>query len=192
MATIYFDKDADLAELAGKAIGIIGYGNQGRAQALNLRDSGQRVIVGNRDDAYGQQALADGFELVSISEAAQASDILLMLLPDEIAAEEYDADIASTMRPGKALVFASGYNVYFGFIRPSAGADVIMVAPSMIGTGVRSSFLDGTGFPSLIGVAQDATGRALATALALAKGIGSTRMGAVLSSFEEETLVDLP
>jgi ketol-acid reductoisomerase len=126
-----------------------------------------------------------------LPEAAARGDVLLLLTPDEVQPEVYERDIVPSLRPGKALVFASGFNIYYGFIQPPPTVDVVMVAPEMIGVGVREHFLDGTGYPTLIGVEQDATGQALAIALAIAKASGSTRMGAIMSSFEEETLIDL-
>jgi ketol-acid reductoisomerase len=191
MTEIYFDADVDMTILQDKTVALLGYGNQGRSQALNFRDVGLNIVIGNREDEYRQQALADGFAPVSLPEAAARGDVLLLLTPDEVQPEVYERDVVPSLRPGKALVFASGFNVYYGFIRPPADVDVVMVAPEMIGLGVREHFLDGKGYPSLIGVEQDATGQALAVALAIAKASGSTKMGAIHSSFEEETLIDL-
>jgi ketol-acid reductoisomerase len=191
MAQIFFDQDGKLELLQGRRLAILGYGNQGRPQALNLRDGGFEVIVGNREDAYAAQARADGFEVVSLRQAAEQGDMLLLLVPDEAQPEVYRQEIEPELRPGKVLVFGSGFNIYYGFIRPPQGVDVVMVAPEMIGLGVRENFLSQAGFPCLIGVEQDASGQALETAVALARAIGSTRMGALLSSFEEETLIDL-
>lgn len=191
MTKIFFDEDADLEILRGKTIALLGYGNQGRAQALNFRDCSLNLVVGNREDEYREQAVKDGFEPVSIREAAEQGDVLLMLTSDEVQPEVYQRDIAPGIQPGNALVFASGFNIYYGFIKPPTDVDVAMVAPEMIGLGVRENFLNGKGFPTLIGVEQDATGKALDIALAVAKASGSTKMGAVMSSFEEETLIDL-
>ena len=191
MAKIYFDQDADLEDLAGRTVAIIGFGNQGASQALNLRDSGVEVIVGSPRDSSAERARMEGFEVFTIAEAAQKADILFLLVPDEVMPQAYTEYIASELRPGKVLNFASGYNITFGFIQPPPDVDVIMVAPRMIGKGVRDTFLRGTGFPSLIAVHQDASGKAMEITLALAKGIGSTRMGAVLTTFTEETTVDL-
>jgi ketol-acid reductoisomerase len=196
---IYHDEDADLAKLEGRRIAAIGYGNQGRAQALNLRDSGLDVIVGNRDDDYARRAREDGFPLYPIFQAAALADLIMLLIPDEAAPAVYEADIlphldrgdASRNGPGPVLVFASGYNIAFGFISPPAGADVILVAPRMIGAGVRDLYVAGRGFPSFIGVAQDHSGQAREIALALTKGIGSTRMGAVEVTFQQEAELDL-
>jgi len=191
MARIYRDEDADPAALEGKTVGIIGYGNQGRAQALNLRDSGLTVIVGNADDAYRSAAIADGLRVVSIAEAAETADLVVLLLPDEVQPAVYDAQIAPHLEAGKAVCFASGYNVHYGRIAAPADVDVILVAPRMIGQAVRSLYERGAGFPCLVAVHQDASGRAMAIALALARAIGATRLGAFESSFEEETLIDL-
>ncbi|MGQ9458170.1 MAG: ketol-acid reductoisomerase [Anaerolineae bacterium] len=188
---IYRDEDADLSILQGKQIAVIGYGNQGRAQALNLRDSGLRVLVGNRADEYADQARADGFSVLPIAGAAAQGDVVLLLIPDEVIPEVFARDIAPGLSPGKALVFASGYNVAFGFLQPPPGVDVVLVAPRMIGAGVRDLYVAGRGFPSFIGVAQDATGRAREVALALAKGIGSTRAGVVEVTFAQEAELDL-
>jgi ketol-acid reductoisomerase len=191
MAQWYFDGDADLKYLDNKTIGIFGYGNQGQAQALNMRDSGLRVIVGNRLDASYEQAAADGFAVYSWSEAAARSDILFLLMPDEVMPAIYDEQIAAHLEAGNVLVFASGYNIHFKHLRPPDFVDVILIAPRMIGKGVRDTFLSGEGFPSLIAVHQDASGQGLERTLALSKGIGSTKMGIIVSSFEEETIVDL-
>jgi len=191
MARFFFDTDVRLDLLHGRTIAVLGYGNQGRVQALNLRDGGFTVVVGNRADACADRARADGFAVLSLAEAATLGDYLLLLIADEAQPAVYAADIAPHLRPGQTLVFGSGFNVYYGLIRPPAEVDVVMVAPEMIGVGVRENFLNHTGFSCLIGVEQDASGLALDRAVALAGAIGSTRMGALLSSFEEETLVDL-
>lgn len=191
MTDIYFDDDVDLEILQDKTIAALGYGNQGRSQALNFRDLGLNLVIGNREDSYRNQAIADGFEPLTLSEAAEQGDVLLMLTPDEVQPEIYEQDIAPTLTAGKALVFASGFNIYYGFIQPPDNVDVVMVAPEMIGVGVRENFLNGKGYATLVGVDQDATGQALALALAVAKASGSTKLGAIMSSFEEETLIDL-
>jgi len=191
MARIYHDADADPAVLEGRTIGIIGYGNQGRAQARNLRDSGLEVIVGNADDDYRSSAVGDGFAVLSIAEAAEAADIVVMLLPDEVQPEVYARDVASHLTAGDVLCFASGYNVHYERIAPPAGVDVILVAPRMIGQAVRDLYKQGAGFPCLVAAHQDASGQAMGTALALARAIGATRFGAFESSFQEETLIDL-
>jgi ketol-acid reductoisomerase len=188
---IFQDKDADLGLLEGKQIAVIGYGNQGRAQALNLRDSGLQVLVGNREDEYAQRAREDRFRVISIEAAAAEADLLMMLIPDEVAPEIFHREIVPHLDQGKAVVFATGYNIAFGFITPPASVDVVLVAPRMIGAGVRDFYVAGRGFPSFIGVAQDHSGNARAIALALAKGIGSTRTGVVEVTFAQEAELDL-
>jgi ketol-acid reductoisomerase len=188
---IYHDPDADLSLLEGRRIAVIGYGNQGRAQALNLRDSGLDVVVGNRDDAYAAQAREDGFDVLPLREAAGAGDVVMLLIPDEVMPARFAGEIAPELEPGDVLVFASGYSVAFGFIAPPPGVDVVLVAPRMIGAGVRDLYVAGRGFPAFVGVAQDASGQAQARALALAKGIGATRMGVVEVTFAQEAELDL-
>jgi ketol-acid reductoisomerase len=191
MSKIYHDPDADLALLAGQTIGVIGYGNQGRAQALNLKDSGLGVIVGVRSDETEAEARRDGFEVVPIRQAAERAQIIMMLIPDEVMPEVFTGEILPGLSAGKALCFASGYTVAFGTVVPPDHVDVVMVAPRMIGAGVRQRYTEGKGFPSFVGVHQDATGKALQTALAMAKGIGSTRSGVLELSFAQEAELDL-
>lgn len=187
----YFDADASLDALRDQTLAIIGYGNQGRAQALNLRDSGLKVIVGNLQDESAKQAEKDGFPVLSIAEAAEKGDVLALLIPDEVQRKVYDEVIAKRLRPGQTLDFATGYNIHFGVIVPPKDIDVIMVAPRMMGAMVRSSFERGEGSPAFIAVAQDATGKALQKALAWSLGIGATRAGAVETTFAEEVELDL-
>src|SRR5579872_3480588 len=191
MARAYFDSDADLSLLAGRTVGIIGYGNQGRAQALNLRDSGVAVIVGNQRDASFDRAQADGFTVYDVAEASAHADVLALLVPDEVMPGIFRTEIMPRLRTDDLLILASGYNLFYGAITPPPMVDVAMVAPRMIGTGVRETFVRGEGFPSLLSVEQDHSGHALEGALAFAKGIGSTRAGVFLSSAEEETVCDL-
>ncbi len=191
MTQIYHDSDADIGVLDGETVAILGYGNQGRSQALNLRDSGLDVIVGNIDDEYAEKALAENFEVVSIAAAAARGDTILVLLPDEIMPEIYKVDIGPQLREGALLDFASGYNIAFGHIHPAQNADVILVAPRMIGPGVRDTYVSGEGFPSFVGVHHDATGRAKARMLALAKAMGSTRAGCIEMSMHDEATLDL-
>ncbi len=191
MANWYFDKDADLSHLDGKTVGIFGYGNQGRSQALNMRDNGVNVIVGSRRDASAEQSVEDGFATHPLSEAAELADILFILVPDEIMPQVYAEHIEPGLVAGNTLVFASGYNVHFELIVPQKDVDVLLIAPRMIGRGVRETFLNGKGYPSLVAVHQDATGKAWDRLIALSKAIGSTLMGVIESSFEEETIVDL-
>ena len=188
---LYKDEDASLAPLAGKTVAVLGYGNQGQAQALNLRDSGVTVIVGNRDDHYRERAIADGFAPLTILEAATAGDILLVLTTDESQPLIWDEQIRPGLRPGNMLSWSSGYNVGFGVINPPADVDVVMIAPRMIGSVVRELYVKGSGALAQIDVHQDASGRAWETMLALCKGMGLTRGGVFESSFREEAELDL-
>jgi ketol-acid reductoisomerase len=191
MAQVYYDADANLDTLRGKTVGVIGYGNQGRAQALNLRDSGLDVIVGVPADETRRQARDEGFDVSPVREAAGRAQVALLLIPDEVMPSVFEADIMPALAPGKALCFASGYNIAFGLIQPPEGIDVVMVAPRMIGAGVRQRYVEGGSFPSFIAVHQDATGEALETTLAIARGIGSTKSGAMLLTFAQEAELDL-
>lgn len=193
MPRLFTAEDASTDWLLQKTIAIIGYGNQGRAQALNLRDRGFSVVIGNARDASWEQAERDGLPVMAVKEATARADVVAVLIPDEVAPSVFADEIAPYLRADPVLVFASGYNVTYGFITPPAGADVVLVAPRMIGRGVRELAGKGEGFPVLVGVAQDASGEAWARALAFAKGIGALgRRGvAVESSFEEETFADL-
>ena len=188
---VFYERDADLAVLNGKVVAMIGYGNQGRSQALNLRDSGVNIIVGNIDDPYKQRAIIDGFQPLSIAEAAERGDIVMLVIPDEVQDFVYRESIAPHMKAGKALSFASGYNVRFGLIDASKDVDVIMVAPRTIGRQVRVAFEAGGGVNADVDVSHDATGNAWAITLALAKGIGCTRAGAFHTSFATEAELDL-
>jgi ketol-acid reductoisomerase len=191
MATIYFDDDGDLNVLQGKTISILGYGNQGRSQALNMRDSGTRVVIGNVRDASFDMAVADGFETYDIADAVAHADYHFLLVPDEVMPAVFDRDVRPNLKPGQAIVVSSGYNVTYGFLRYPPDVDVLMIAPRTIGTGVRKTFLEGTGFASLVGVHSDATGCAKPVMLALAKSMGTLRRGCIASSCDEETLCDL-
>ncbi len=187
---IFYDSDADLSVLDGRQIAIIGYGNQGRAQAMNMRDSGLDVIVGNIEDDSFERAVADGFPTMAIAEAAQRADVLFILVPDEFQQAVYGEEIAPHLRSGQTLTFAHGYNICYGFIVPPEDVDVVMVAPRMIGVGVRERFLSGEGAPAFVAVEQDATGQAWETAKAIAKGIGATKAGALEMTFAQETEMD--
>ena len=191
MATVYRDDDVDVGALEGRKIGIIGYGNQGRAQALNLRDSGFTPLVGNREDEYREQALGDGFAVRSIREVADAADLVILLIPDEVQPQVYQEHVQPHLRPGDLLCFASGYNIYYRAIVPPTGVGAILVAPRMIGRAVRNLYLERLGFPCLVASENDADDQAMQIALALAKAIGATRLGAFASSFREETVIDL-
>ena len=188
--------DGDLRLLENKTIAVIGYGNQGRAQARALRKlSKARVIVGNIKDEAWERARADGFEVYSIAEACRIADVILVLIPDEVMPEVFKKDIEPSVRNKEFVVvdFASGFNIAFGFIQPPPNADVVMVAPRMIGAEIENLVEDGRGYPVLLGVAQDVSGKAWEYAKAIAKGIGALLPGGVgvISSFEEEALIDL-
>lgn len=191
MAVVLHDEDANVEAIRGQTIAILGYGNQGSAQARNLRDSGLDVIVGNIEDSYRQAALADGFEVLPIAAAAARADAVFLLTPDEVMPEVYVQDIAPHLEPGDLINFAHGYNIAFGLITPPDFVDVVMIAPRMIGAGVRDSYLSGEGFPSFVGVHQDATGKARNRMLALAKAAGSTRAGCLEMSLKDEATLDL-
>ena len=192
MGKVYYDQDGNIDVIKDKVIAIIGYGNQGRSQALNMRDSGvKNIIIGSVRDSSWTTANDDGFPVYPIAEAAKKADIVFLLLPDEVAPEIYDRDIAPNLHPGAALNFSSGYNITYGFIKPAADLDVIMVAPRMIGKGVRETYENGTGFPTFLVVNQDATGHAKEIAIALAKALGSTKAGAIEVTFNDETYLDL-
>lgn len=187
----YYDDDADLAFLAGRVVGIIGYGNQGRAQALNMRDSGASVIVGSISDSSWEKARQDGFPVFSIEQVAEKADVLCLLIPDEVQKQVYEESLLPSMRPGKVLCFSHGYNICFGLIKPPPTVDVIMIAPRMIGSGVRRLFVEGKGVPSYLAVWQDASGKALDIALAVSKAMGATRAAVLTTTFEAETEIDL-
>lgn len=192
MITKYYDCDCDLKMLDGKTVAIMGFGSQGHAHAMNLKDSGVNVIVGLRPGSRHEKKAKDyGLTVMSVKEAAKKADIVMMLVPDEICADIYDAEVAPYMTAGKVLMFAHGLNIHFKLIKPSKDIDVIMVAPKGPGHTVRSQYLEGRGVPSLIAVAQDASGRAKDYALAYASGIGAGRAGILETTFREETETDL-
>lgn len=188
----YYDQDADLKFLDGKTVAVIGYGSQGHAQSLNLRDSGVRVLVADVPDSENWgRAVADGFEPLKVAEAAELADIIQIVIPDEKQATVYRNDIAPHLKPGKALMFSHGFNIHFQQIVPPQDVDVFMIAPKSPGHLLRRMYEVGAGVPSLVAVEQDYTGNALQIALAYAKGIGSTRAGVIETTFEEETETDL-
>ena len=189
---VYYDADADRSRLAGRTFAIIGYGSQGHAHALNLRDSGAKVIVGLRKGgASWDKAKGAGLDVRTVAEAAAAADVIMMLTPDQDGRAIYEGGVAQGLTPGKTLMFAHGFNIHFGEVVPPAGVDVSMVAPKSPGHLVRSEFEAGRGVPALVAVHQDASGQALANALAYASGIGCTRAGVIETSFREETETDL-
>jgi ketol-acid reductoisomerase len=190
MARVYYDQDADIDELAGDTIAVLGYGIQGRAQALNLRDSGLTVIVGNREDAYREQARIDGFEVLSLAEAARVGDVILFLVPDEAQGGVYEETIHPGLAPGNALVFAHGFSIRYGIIQPPESIDLLLLAPRLPGKYLRERYLEGSGVPVYVDVGRDATGRGKRRVLALAKALGATRVGAMEVSFSQETELD--
>ena len=192
MAKIYYDKDADLNVLKNKTIAIIGYGIQGRGQALNLRDSGLNVIVSEIEASPNYKiAIEDGFKPMDAGKAAQKGDIIQILTQDHLQAEIYKKAIRRHLKKGKALVFSHGFNIHFNQIKPPADVDVWMIAPKGPGALVRRQYVEGKGVPSLVAIHQDASGNALKEALAYAKGIGGTRAGTFQTTFKEETETDL-
>ncbi len=191
-ATVYNDTDADLGLLEGKKIAVIGYGSQGHAHALNLRDSGQDVRVGLRKGSRREKTAQEaGLPVMSVEDAAREADIVMMLINDEVQGDVYRQSIAPYLSPGNALAFGHGFNIHFGQIAPPAGVDVFMVAPKGPGHLVRRQYEEGRGVPCLIAVSQDATGQARELAMAWAKGIGGTRAGVLETTFKEETETDL-
>jgi len=192
MAHAYYDKDGDLALLRGKKVAIIGYGSQGQAQALNLKDSGVSVVVGlRREGSSWKRAKADGLDVAPVREAAAAAGVIAILVPDHVHAQVYESEIRAELGAGKALLLAHGFTIVYGQIVPPADVDVIMVAPKGPGALVRRLYQDGNGVPGLVAVHQDATGRAKPLALAYAKGIGCTRAGVIETDFREEAETDL-
>jgi ketol-acid reductoisomerase len=192
MAKVYYENDGDLKHLEGKTVAIIGYGSQGHAHALNLRDSGVKVIVGLAPASPSRAKVqAQGLEVFDPAEATQRADLIMVLVPDQSAAKLYNELIGPHLTAGKTLAFAHGFNIHFKFIAPPKDVDVIMVAPKCPGHRLRELFTEGVGVPSLLAIEQDATGRAEATGLAYAKGIGSLKAGVIGTTFKEETETDL-
>ncbi len=189
---LYYEKDADLSYLKGKTIAVLGYGSQGHAHALNLKDSGMDVVVGLRKDSHSwQKAESAGLKVMTAFEAAKAADFIMMLVPDQTQPEVYDEAVAPNLSAGKTLAFAHGFNIHYGQIQPPADVDVVMIAPKSPGHLVRRVYTEGKGTPCLVAVAQDATGHAKEKALAYARGIGGTRAGVIETTFKEETETDL-
>ena len=192
MNNLFFDSDVTLDSIKNLKIAVIGYGNQGRAQALNLRDSGIDVTVALRHGSKtGQKAKEDGINTISIEEAVCNCDIISILIPDQVMSEVFEKSIAKHLKPGKTLLFSHGYNIHYGDIKPPDFVDVVMVAPSGPGYAVRKEYKRGKGIPTLIAVEQDVSGSAKDTVLAYSKAIGGTRACAFESSFKEETETDL-
>jgi ketol-acid reductoisomerase len=189
---VYYEADTERARLRDRVFAIIGYGSQGHAHAQNLRDSGAKVIVGLRPNgASWKQATADGLEVRPVADAAKAADVIMMLVPDQEQRAVYESAVAPALGPGKTLMFAHGFNVHFGEIVPPPGVDVSMIAPKSPGHLVRSEYQAGRGVPGLVAIHQDASGTALANALAYATGIGCSRAGVIATTFGEETETDL-
>jgi ketol-acid reductoisomerase len=192
MSDIYYEDSADLANLQGKTVAIIGYGSQGHAHALNLKDSGVNVVVGLRpDSASRKEAEAEGLEVLDVADAASRGDIVMILLPDEKQAEVWENEIKDGIAPGNLLLFAHGFTIHFGQIDPPPGVDVGMVAPKGPGHLVRRQFTEGRGVPALIAIHRDETGNSRDLILAYAKGIGGMRVGVIETTFKDETETDL-
>jgi ketol-acid reductoisomerase len=189
---MYYDNDADLDLLKGKTVAILGYGSQGHAHSLNLKDSGVDVVVGLRPDSKSvEQARSNGLEVTDVAEAASRGDIVMVLLPDERHGQIWQEQIRDGIAPGKALFFGHGFSIHYGEVTPPPEVDVALVAPKGPGHLVRRQFLEGSGVPGLVAVDQDASGGALPLALAYAKGIGCTRGGVIETTFKDETETDL-
>ncbi|HEY4615590.1 MAG TPA: ketol-acid reductoisomerase [Citricoccus sp.] len=192
MTTKYYEDDADLSIIQGRTVAVIGYGSQGHAHSLSLRDSGVDVRIGLAEGSKSRaKAEAEGLRVVSVAEAAAEADLIMILTPDQVQGQVYNEHIAPNLQDGDALFFAHGFNIRYGYIQPPAGVDVALVAPKGPGHVVRREFEAGRGVPALIAVEQDATGNAKNLALAYAKGIGGTRAGVIETTFTEETESDL-
>jgi ketol-acid reductoisomerase len=192
MVKVYFDKDTTLEGLRNKVVAIIGYGIQGRAQALNMKDSGVEVVVGLRKGGSSwEQAEDDSFDPLTVSQAAEQGDVIHMLVPDMQQPQLYKTEISKYLTRGKTLGFSHGFNIHFKQIIPPPNVDVVMVAPKSPGARLRETYLDKFGVPALVAVAQDATGHAMNTALSMCKAIGCTKAGVLETNFKEETESDL-
>lgn len=189
---IYYEADGDLGALSGKTVAVIGYGSQGHAHSLNLKESGVDVVVGLYEGSKSwSKAEQAGLRVMTTADASKAADAVMILVADHIQADLYKEHIEPNLKPGAALLFAHGFNVHFGFIEPRADIDVLMVAPKAPGHRVRELFEEGMGVPGLLAIAQDSTGNAKALGLAYAKGIGCLKAGVIETSFKEETETDL-
>ena len=192
MATMFYDKDADIELIRRRKVAVIGYGSQGHAHALNLQDSGVEVVVGLPSSSRSiEKAKTDGLKVLSVADAAKWADVIMLLIPDTRQAKVYENDIKPGLTAGKMLMFAHGFNIRFNCIVPPKDVDVTMVAPKGPGHRVREVFKEGGGIPGLLAVHQDATGQGRATGLAYARGIGCTRAGVIETTFSEETETDL-
>ena len=192
MATIFYDNHGDLSRLVNKTVAVIGYGSQGHAHALSLNDSGVNVVVGLHEGSKSRaKAEGDGLTVLSVAEAAKQADVIMILIPDTKQAEVYEQHIAPNLEAGNTLMFAHGFNIRFGQIKPPENVDVSLVAPKAPGHRVREVFTEGGGVPGLVAIEQDASGEALENAIAYAKGIGCTRAGLLQTTFAEETETDL-
>ncbi len=189
---MFYDDDADLTLLEAKTVAIIGYGSQGHAHALNLKDSGVEVVVGLRESSASvEEARGHDLEVTGVAEAASRGDIVMMLVPDELHRQVFEGDVRDGIAPGKALFFGHGFSVHYGEVAPPPGVDVALVAPKGPGHLVRRQFVEGSGVPGLVAIEQDASGSAHDLALAYAKGIGCTRGGVIATTFKDETETDL-
>src|SRR5579864_3620509 len=192
MAKRYYEKDGNLGLFNGKTVAIIGYGSQGHAHALNLRDSGVKVVVGlHQSSKSNAKASAAGLKVLPVSDAAREADVIMVLVPDHIQADLYEKEIAPHMTKGKTLMFAHGFSIHFGQIKPPATVDVTMIAPKAPGHRVRELFTEGVGVPALVAIHQDASGHALENALAYALALGCLKAGVIETTFREETESDL-
>ena len=189
---MYYEADADLSLFEGRSVAIVGYGSQGHAHALNLRDSGVDVIIGLHEGSKSRdKARSEGLAVGTVSEASERSDVIMMLCPDTTQPDVYRESVAPHLLPGKTLMFAHGFNIHYGTIKPPEAVDVSMVAPKAPGHRMREVFEKGSGVPGLLAVHQDASGKAHALGLAYARGVGCTRAGVLETTFEEETETDL-
>jgi len=194
MATIYYEKDADATALSGKTVAVIGFGSQGHAHAMNMRDSGVSVVIGHRGGEGSktyQEATEAGFEVLPVAEASAKADIVVILIPDTIQKEIFEKEIQPNLQSGNAIMFAHGFNIHFDCIQPPDNIDVFMIAPKGPGHLVRDEYVRGAGVPCLVAIEQDATGNAMKTALAYGLAIGGARAGIIETTFKEETETDL-